>query len=138
MKYLIFILVCLLAFVGCHSDFNGVSVNCSVTNIVASVSIPNGGVEISCPGSNPAILLNGTNGLNGLDATQIRTVQFCPGTTVYPSTFNEVGFCINNQLWGVYSLNNGFLTQIVPGAYSSNAIGSSCNFVVLPNCVIQN
>ncbi len=80
----------------------------------------------------------GPSGPPGLDGTQIKVIQFCPGITTYPSAFIETGFCVNNKIWAVYSANDGFLTEIPPGTYSSNAINSSCNFVVLPNCVIQN
>lgn len=79
----------------------------------------------------------GPQGLPGIDATQITIVQFCPGNTNYPTTFNEIGFCINSQIYAVYSANDGFLTLVPPGNYSSNAINSSCNFVVYPNCVIE-
>jgi hypothetical protein len=79
----------------------------------------------------------GAQGPAGADLNPITIVQFCPGSTNYPTTFQEVGFCINNQIWAVYSLNNGFLTLIPPGAYNSNALGSNCNFVVNPNCVIS-
>lgn len=81
---------------------------------------------------------NGTNGSNGTDGSTITTVQFCSASTVYPSTFSEVGLCINGNLWAVYSANDGFLTEIVPGAYTSDGIGSSCNFTVLPNCIVSN
>lgn len=79
----------------------------------------------------------GPRGPSGLDGTTITTVQFCSGTTTYPTTFNEVGFCINGVIWAVYSANNGFLTEVPPGNYSSNAIGSSCSFTVLPGCIIN-
>lgn len=63
-------------------------------------------------------------------------VKFCAESTSYPSTFPEVGFCIEGQLYAVYSANDGFLTLIPPGQYRSNAIGSACNFTVSDNCVI--
>lgn len=88
--------------------------------------------EIGVPGS------TGLTGTPGIDATSVTTVNFCTGTTVYPTTFLEVGFCINNQLYAVYSEHDGFLVLIPPGSYSSNAHGSSCNFTVLPNCVIEH
>jgi hypothetical protein len=89
---------------------------------------------------------DGTNGLDGKsvqgpagsNGTVITTVQFCPGTSSYPSTFPELGLCINNNLYAVYSANDGFLTLIPPGSYNSNAIGSSCTFTVLPNCSISH
>ena len=75
----------------------------------------------------------------GADGTQITIVQFCPGVIpTYPSNFPEIGECINGQLYGVYSANGGFLALLPPGAYSSNGINASCNFTILPNCVIQN
>ena len=80
----------------------------------------------------------GPQGPQGDPGTSVTMVQFCPGITHYPSEFNEIAFCINNNLYAVYSKNDGFLTYIPPGTYSSNAIDSSCNFTVLPGCVIQN
>lgn len=79
----------------------------------------------------------GPQGIPGVDLAPIAVIQFCPNPTVYPSTFSEVGFCINNKLYANYSLNNGFLTLIPPGVYTSTGVGSSCDFIVLPNCVIQ-
>lgn len=81
---------------------------------------------------------NGINGSPGAPGTQITIVQFCPGTDQYPSQFNEIAFCIQNSLYAVYSANDGFLTYLPPGQYQSNAVGSSCNFIVQPNCVIIN
>lgn len=78
----------------------------------------------------------GIQGLPGVDPTPITIVQFCPNTTAYPSTFSEVGFCIANNLYAVYSANNGFLVYIPPGQYSSNGINSSCTFTVHDNCEI--
>ena len=84
----------------------------------------------------------GTNGAPGPQGNpgglNVTTVQFCPGTPAYPSTFPEVGFCIQGNIYAVYSANDGFLTEVIPGAYTSNAIGSSCNFTVLANCEVQN
>jgi hypothetical protein len=80
----------------------------------------------------------GAQGQAGANGTTISSVQFCPGVPSYPSTFPEVGFCIDNNLYAVYSYNNGFLTLIPPGYYNSNAVGSNCNFTVLPNCQVSN
>lgn len=80
----------------------------------------------------------GIPGQPGAPGTTIEPVQFCPGvTTAYPTTFPEVGFCIDGNLYAVYSTNDGFLTLVPPGLYQSNAVGSACTFTVLPNCVIQ-
>lgn len=80
---------------------------------------------------------NGLNGSNGIDATSVTIVQLCPGTSNY-GTFIEVGFCVQGNLYGTYSANGGFSTLLAPGSYSSNAIESSCNFTVLPDCIIEN
>lgn len=81
---------------------------------------------------------DGTNGANGSNGTIITVVQFCPGHgTQYPSSFPEVGLCIDNKLYAVYSANDGFLTEVKPGYYYSRAVGSSCNFEVLLNCEVR-
>ena len=73
----------------------------------------------------------GLNGTNGQDGTIVTPIQFCPGSVpTYPSTFPEYGFCIDNQLYAVYSANGGFLALIPDGDYQSNAVGSSCSFHV--------
>lgn len=79
----------------------------------------------------------GAQGPAGADGKIATVVQLCPGTPVYGSVYVETAICINNQLYGVYSANGGFLTLLTPGAYSSNAIGSACSLTVLPNCEIQ-
>jgi hypothetical protein len=79
----------------------------------------------------------GDQGVKGADGTNITVVKFCKDTPSYPTTFPEVGLCINNQLFAVYSANDGFLTLIPPGNYLSNAIGSNCNFTVKANCIVE-
>ncbi len=79
----------------------------------------------------------GQPGAPGVDANPITVVKLCPGTTVYPSVFVEIAFCVDHKLYATYSANGGFSTEIPPGTYNSNAVGSSCTFTVLPNCVIQ-
>jgi hypothetical protein len=107
--------------------------SCAVTTISPSLVAPNGGSLLSCTDGSSSLVLNGTNGENG---TSIIAVQFCAGATNYPNEFNEVGFCIDGSIYAVYSANDGFLTEVVPGEYSSQGIGSSCNFSVEPGCVI--
>lgn len=69
----------------------------------------------------------GDTGAAGLPGSDIQIVQFCPNVSpTYPSIFPEVGFCIDNKLYAVYSANDGFLTEVTPGAYLSNAVGSVC------------
>lgn len=103
--------------------------NCSVSTINSPIS----GSLIQCPDGTSSFVNNGSNGING---TVISVVQFCPGTTTYPTEFNEVGLCINNNLWAVYSSNGGFFTEVLPGTWSSDGINSSCDFQVGPNCTI--
>ena len=93
---------------------------------------------------------NGLNGLNGQDGqdgqdgtntvietpSEVVPIALCPGTTTYPNKFVEQALCINNQLYGVYSQNNGFLVLLPPGQYVSNGINSTCSFEVLPNCIV--
>lgn len=79
----------------------------------------------------------GPVGTPGNNATPVTIVQFCPGVPSYPSVFIEIGFCLNGQVYGTYSANGGFSTLLPPGAYTSNGIGSRCDFILLLNCVIQ-
>lgn len=80
----------------------------------------------------------GVPGADGKDGSQWTIVKFCPGETVYPSKFVEVGFCVNGSVYATYSANGGFTSEIPPGSYGSQGINASCNFVVLDNCGIQN
>lgn len=80
----------------------------------------------------------GPQGSPGLNGSGVTVIKFCPGVTTYPSKFIEVGFCIGNKLYGTYSANGGFSTEIPPGSYGSNGINASCDFVVGPNCSIVN
>ncbi len=74
----------------------------------------------------------------GQDATPTTIVTLCPGVTIYPGVFVEVAICLQGKLYGVYSANGGFLTELVPGTYSSNAIGSACNLTIGSNCVVSH
>lgn len=82
----------------------------------------------------------GPAGPAGSNGTIITVVQFCQGTSgsEYPTTFPEVGLCINGNIYAVYSANDGFLTEIVPGVYDSNAVGSACTFTVEEGCLIKH
>lgn len=79
----------------------------------------------------------GIDGQNGTDGTQVTIVKLCPGETTYPSTFVEVALCIEGKLYAVYSTHGGFMTEVPPGSYSSNAVGSKCDFIVGPNCQVD-
>jgi hypothetical protein len=81
----------------------------------------------------------GPSGADGTDAAPITVVQFCQSCfTHYPDTFAEIGFCSNGSIYGTYSENDGFSSEIVPGVYSSNGINCSCTFTVGPNCTVSN
>lgn len=137
--------------------------SCSVTAIGATLATPNGASLITCSDGSQSLVLNGTpgsqgiagqNGQNGHDGhdgsqgsqgaqgtagtpgTVITSVKFCSGSDSYPSTFAEVGFCISGKLYAVYSDHGGFLTEVVPGSYSSNGINSSCTFTVYTSCTV--
>ena len=99
----------------------------------------NGGSEILVNGVEQTVICNGVQGqpgLPGTPGTKITLVQFCAETPSYPSTFPEVGLCIDGNLYAVYSIPGSFLALITPGRYQSNGIGSSCSFTVLPNCEV--
>lgn len=80
----------------------------------------------------------GLTGPAGKDGTVVTVVQLCLGTTTYPNNFVEVAFCIDNKLYGTYSANGGFSTELAPGTYSSNAIGNSCTLIIQDNCVVTH
>jgi hypothetical protein len=121
---------------------NGTS--CGVSDVPANAAAPNGGSLITC-GNTQSLVLNGTNGLNGSNGTDgtngtsgtvVAPIQFCSGSGSYPSTFPEVGFCIGGNIYAVYSANGGFLTEVLPGTWSSDGINSSCTFTVGPDCKV--
>lgn len=79
----------------------------------------------------------GPNGPPGAPGTTITVVQLCTSCIpVYPSVFAEIGFCIDGNLYGTYSANDGFSALLLPGAYSSNGIDCSCSFVIGTNCQV--
>lgn len=121
---------------------NGTS--CTVRAVAPNEVAPAGGSEIIC-GETSTLVLNGVKGdqgdigaqgVAGADGTVVSAIQFCSAGTSYPNTFSEVGFCIGGKLWGVYSANGGFMTELPPGTYSSNGINSSCTFTIGENCSI--
>lgn len=122
--------------------------SCTVATLtVGSPGAPNGGSLVTCPDGTASVVLNGTpgsNGTNGTDGTNgtagtvVTPMQFCSGfTQSYPNTFAESGLCINNELYGVYSANSGFLALLPPGTYSSDGINSSCTFTIGNNCSVN-
>lgn len=122
----------------------GKSAGCTVTNIPSGPVLVNGGANIVCSDGTNVLIANGAKGATGdqgsagTPGTVISSVQLCSGTPSYPSKFIEVAFCIDDQLYAVYSANDGFMTLIPPGTYSSNGIGSSCTLTVAAHCVVHN
>jgi hypothetical protein len=121
-----------------------------LTAPATSLQCSNGGMQVTV-GTTITVICNGLNGLTGqtgatgstgatgaagTDAS-IQVVTFCPGVTTYPSAFLEVGLIINGNLYGVYSLNGGFLSELPPGNYTSDGVGASCNFTVNPDLSIS-
>lgn len=88
------------------------------------------------PQGAPGQSIIGPPGGRGSDSIPVVPVKLCPGDTHYPDVFVEIALCIDNTLWGVYSANDGFLVELVPGYYKSNAIGSACNLTIKENCEV--
>lgn len=72
----------------------------------------------------------GIPGVPGNPGTLVTFVKLCPGSSSYPTVFIEYALCVNNSLFAVYSANGGFGILVPDGYYTSNGIGSSCNFHV--------
>lgn len=97
------------------------------------------GAVVSCTDGTNAYIANGEQGPPGSNTpptSAVTVVPLCSDTTVYPVVFSEVGLCINNQLFGVYSENDGFLSYLPPGNYVSHGHGSSCYLTVQANCAV--
>ncbi len=99
-------------------------------------SVP-GGALVQCTDGTSSYIANGSDGQDGSDSN-IQIVPFCTDVTAYPLVFSEVGFCINNEIYAVYSESNGFMVKTPPGAYHSQGHNSSCNFTVAANCVVNH
>lgn len=109
--------------------------SCSVTALAIGPSAPNGGAVINCTDGTSSVILNGAPGAPG---TAYTTVKLCPGNTAYPSRFVEIAIRTQDKLIAVYSANGGFLTELPPGYYTSNGVGSACNFRVNNDLTISN
>lgn len=110
-----------------------------------STHCPSGGLDVTINGYT-TVICNGMNGVDGIDGqnghdgtngqdgapgTVIVMVKFCPGVTPhYPNSFPEWGIKIGTGIWAVYSANGGFLTQLLPGSYTTTGIGTNCNFTI--------
>jgi len=139
------ILVALLIMVsGCHNYSTNVgdTLGCTLAGNGCDSQGANGAVGPQGPagqnGADGRDGRDGTNGLDGSDGSTISVVKLCPGETVYPSVFVQLAFCIDGKLYATYSTHGGFSTEIPPGDYRSNTVGSRCDFTVEPLCVVRN
>ena len=80
----------------------------------------------------------GPTGPTGPTGTIGSPIQLCSACVPsYPNVFPESVVCINNNLYGVYSANDGFLSILPPGAYSSDGINCTCTVTIEPNCIVS-
>lgn len=163
MKYVL--LISLMVFSGCGktnsvvgaqgaSGTSGLNASsCSVTTLsVGDPQAPNGGFMLVCPDGNSVVQngapgpqgptgsqgQTGANGTNGTNASSWSVVQLCSAcTTHYPDTFAEVAFCYAGSLFGTYSSNGGFSSQLPAGAYNSDGINCSCTVNIGSNCSVN-
>lgn len=94
-----------------------------------------GGVRITCPDGSTQLV---ENGHNGVDGTQVYMVQVCPsrGATIYPTSFPEFAYCIDNKLFATYwDGSHAFTAYIPPGNYSSTS-PQGCTFQVGSGCQV--
>lgn len=104
-----------------------------------------GGVLITCENGTTALINGapgplgpiGPAGPKGTDATPVTVVQLCTQySTVYPSSFPEQAFCLNNTLYAVYwTGSQAFLAEIAPGYYASTS-PQGCSFTVRAGCLV--
>jgi hypothetical protein len=103
--------------------------------IVAYLTI----VMVACakPAAGPAGAIGpqGDTGAQGISPTPVQLCKAC--VTHYPDTYAEVLFCYNGDLYGTYSANGGFSTEVVPGVYNSNGINCSCTVTIGSNCAVS-
>ena len=82
--------------------------------------------------------LTGGTGQPGADGISPTPIQLCSTCTPsYPSTFPEVVFCYSGNLYGTYSANGGFSSELPPGQYSSDGVNCSCTVTIGPNCQVS-
>lgn len=113
-----------------------VLVTIAVLSAVGCGAAPKGDTGAAGKDGQSTVGATGAQGNPGVDAQPVTVVKLCPAITVYPTTVSEVAFCIDGNLYAVYSVNGGFEGLIPPGTYSSNGINSSCTFTVHANCEV--
>lgn len=111
------------------------------------ITVKNATAE-QCGAGGTLVILNGTvlyTACNGADGTNgapgpssFTLIKLCRETPSYPSTFPEYAIRIDNEVYGVYSANGGFLALLPPGQYSSAGINSSCTLTINADGSITN
>ena len=122
------LLICLLLVVGCGPAE------------VVHRDIPGPVGPSGAPGATGATGATGAQGPAGVNSSsQVSVVQLCKSCSpAYPSVFPEVALCINNDLYGVYSVPGAYMTFITPGVYTSAGVGCTCTLTVLANCQVTS
>lgn len=82
----------------------------------------------------------GPQGFPGVAGSHVTPIVFCPRfATSYPTTFAEVGFCVDDQLYGVFwDSHNAWWTLIPPGYYASTSTSAPCSFTVSAHCTVSD
>jgi hypothetical protein len=108
-----------------------------VTPLTCNTAQESNGLTVNCPGSPPAFV---SNGQDGVDASPVTMVKFCSGyTTTYPSVFPEYGFCLSGKLYGTFfDGHNAWTGEIPSGNYPSTSTSAPCNFKVVENCGVES
>lgn len=122
------------------SGTNGVNASCTVQTVLAGGVAPNGGARISCTDGSDALILNGTNGIDGSDApatpyTVVNVIKPCP--TVSGPHPEVLLVLANRTLLASVSQSAGANTRlalVTPGNYTTTD-GRSCAFTVSASAV---
>lgn len=65
-------------------------------------------------------------------------IMLCIGVEAkYLKNFPRWALCINNNLYGFYAENGGFMSILPPGHYESAGLVAMCVFTVSSNCVVS-
>lgn len=114
--------------------------SCTVQTVLAGGVAPNGGARISCTDGSDALILNGTDGIDGSDApatpyTVVNVIKPCP--TVAGPNPEVILVLANRTLLASVSQSAGANTRlalVTPGSYTTTD-GRSCAFTVTAGSV---
>lgn len=114
--------------------------SCTVQTVLASGAAPNGGARISCTDGTDALVLNGTNGIDGSDApatpyTITQVIKPCP--TVSGAHPEVLLVMANRTILASVSQSAGANTRLALITTSNYVTtdGRSCAFTVTANTV---